>query len=103
MNLSRLVNRFPGLFSRWLLLAGVCFLTAAALIDPADKIFHMKIPAFAVVVLVWLVRQGVTKRTVAPRVWIGVIGLGVMVPLLWTVLGLLRYNVHSEDVSFGVI
>ncbi|HKU24817.1 MAG TPA: hypothetical protein VJQ54_05050 [Candidatus Sulfotelmatobacter sp.] len=103
MNFPRLVNRFPALFSRWLLLVGVCLLTAAALIDPADKIFHMKIPAFALIVVVWLGRRGVRKGTVPPRVWIGVIGLGVMVPLLWTVLGLVRYNVHSDDVSFGVI
>lgn len=90
-----------GVISRRILLAGVCVLIIAALIDPADRILHLKMPAFLLVELVWFCRWGITKRSIPTRMWMAVTGFALLVPVLWTVIGLARYGVHNPEIDFG--
>lgn len=92
---------WSGVLSRRILLAGVCALTIAALIDPADRILHLKMPAFLLVELIWVCRWGITRRSIPARMWMAVTGFALLVPLLWTVVGLARYGVHNPEVNFG--
>jgi hypothetical protein len=87
--------------SRLLLLFGICLLTFTALIDPADDIFHLKVPAFILVILVWLWRRGLSRSTLTLRAWIIVLVTGVAIPALWTLLGLLHRNIHGPDLNIG--
>lgn len=87
--------------SRLLLLFGICLLTFAALIDPADEIFHLKVPAFILIILVWLWRRGLARIRLTLRVWAIVLIAGVLIPALWTLLGLLRWNIHGPGLTLG--
>ena len=90
-----------GVISRRILLAGVYALTVAALIDPADRIFHLKIPSFLLVGLVWVGRWGITRPIISARMWMAVIGFALLIPTLWTVIGLTHYGVHNGEIDFG--
>lgn len=90
-----------GVVSRRILLAGICVLTIAALIDPADRILHLKLPAFLLVGLVWVCRCGIRRRTIPARIWMAIVAFALLVPLLWTIVGLARYGVHNPEVDFG--
>ena len=89
-----------GRASRCILLASVLLLTIAALGDPADTILHMKVPAFVLTILVWLYRRGWAGNTVSPAIWTITLTAGVVIPLAWTILGIVHSDVHSGDVSF---
>ncbi len=103
-HLRQLTHWFsPRTISRRLLLTGIWLLTFAALVDPADDIFHLKSPAFALVMLVWLFRKGILRPTLPLRIWIAVCGFGIVLPLFWTVVGFLRFNVHSPEMYFGTL
>jgi len=102
INLTGFATWSPRAASRLLLLAGICLLTFAALIDPADEIFHLKVPAFALVMLVWILRRGLARPTVTPATWIIVITVAMVIPALWSMLGLAHQNIHGPDLMFGL-
>jgi hypothetical protein len=78
-------------------------LAFAALLDPEDDILHLKVPAFALLMAVWLWRRGFTSRTVSVRIWAMVLGAALTVPLVWTVIGLLQGNAHTIDPDFAML
>jgi len=89
--------------SRRLLSLAVVTLVFAALSDPADRIFHIKVPAFVAVILVWLYRRGPTGRTLTKQLWAITLCLAILVPLLWTVIGILNQSAHSGDSEFALL
>jgi hypothetical protein len=100
---DRLTAGLGGAASRLLLLSAVILLVFAALLDPADQIFHLKIPAFSAVVLISICRRGLFRKTVSGTVWTATIATAVVVPLAWTLLGLLNFGLHSGDTQFATL
>lgn len=102
-NARVVIQPAASVLSRRILLLAVVLLVIAALGDPADTILHLKVPAFALAMAVWLYRRGPFRETVSPGMWSAVLGVGVAVPLAWTVLGILRQGVHSGAAPFGMM
>ena len=92
-----------GIVSRRLLLLAVIMLAFAALLDPADRIFHMKVPAFVAVLSVWLYCRGLGSRILTQRMWVVILGTSVLIPLIWTMIGIQNNSVHSGDGQFTLI
>lgn len=92
-----------GSASRRLLLFAVVILAFAAVVDPADQIFHLKVPAFVLVVLVCIFRRGLTGRTVTYTIWTATLVTAVVIPLAWTLLGMLNFGLHSGDAQFATL
>lgn len=89
--------------SRRLLLLGMVVLTFAAALDPSDKILHIKVPAFVFVLAVWLGRRGATRPTVSARIWTLVAMVSLVIPLCWTILGILHQDVHTAVLDYGIL
>jgi hypothetical protein len=76
--------------SKWLLRALLWIYVSIALIDPLDQIFHAKSALFLMVVALWLIRLVLGYAEGGRRVvWAGVIGVGLIIPLEATLVGLL--------------
>ncbi len=88
--------------SRHLLLLGMAVLTFAAALDPSDEILHIKVPAFIFVLALWLARRGATRPTVCVRIWTLVAVVSLVIPLCWTILGMLHQNVHTTVLDYGI-
>lgn len=97
--------------SKVLLQAAISLLVLIALLDPTDFMLHLKTPAFAMIFLIWIYRQTVLSRwmdgernqRLPSHVWITTLGLSIVVPMLWIMVGLLRSGLHTGDVPFGLL
>lgn len=49
--------------SRMLLLLATIAMIIIILTDPADQIFHLKVPVFVSIILIWLDRHGMSGST----------------------------------------
>jgi hypothetical protein len=78
-------------------------LVFAALLDPADLIFHLKVPAFIAVVLIWFYRRGLAKATVSYSTWAIAIAAALILPLICTVIGISNFDVHSSDAPLALL
>lgn len=92
-----------GEMSRRILLFALIALVSAALFDPADLIFHLKVPAFVAVLLVWLYRRGLGKATVSYSRWAVAIGAALVLPLIATAIGIANFDVHSGDAPLALL
>jgi hypothetical protein len=89
-------------WSRRLLLLTIVLLVLVALLDPADEILHLKVPAFVAVILVWLWRRGLTGGTVSLRLWVLISAFAIALPVASTVVGTLSLNAHSGDAPLAL-
>lgn len=103
MNIKRIVTWSPFSVIRPLLLLGVCLLTFVALVDPADQIFHVKVPAFAFVVLMFLLHRGLNGRYLSSAGMAALLSVAVLIPLLWSIPEIAHPGVHNPDAVFGTV
>jgi len=97
--------------SRILLQVGISALVLIALLDPTDFMLHMKAPVFATVFLIWFYRQLILSRRMdgerrqkLPRhVWITTLGIAVVIPMVWSMIGLLDSDLHSGDAPLRLL
>jgi hypothetical protein len=78
-------------------------LVFAGLLDPSDLLFHLKIPAFAAILIVWISRRGYTSTHLSPMTWITTLSFAFLIPLLWTLIGMLHANVHTAEYPFALL
>ena len=99
----RLSEPIAGINSRHMLLLAVIILVSAALLDPADRIIHLKVPAFVTVLSIWLYRRGLSSRILTQQMWIVILATSVLIPLIWTLTGTLNISGHAGDGQFILI
>jgi hypothetical protein len=95
MSAIQIEPRKAGRWTRRLLLMALTLLVLVSLLDPADEILHLKVPAFAAVVLIWLARSGLTRKTVSLRLWILTATFSIALPVIFTIIGELNHDAHS--------
>jgi hypothetical protein len=100
---QELSEPYVGMVSCRVLLLAVGLLFFVALVDPADTIFHLKEPVFVSVILIWVLRRGLMRRTLTKLIWIVTFTLVFVIPLIWTMIGLLNNGLHSADAQFGLL
>ncbi|HVC90962.1 MAG TPA: hypothetical protein VND66_10115 [Acidobacteriaceae bacterium] len=89
----------------------VVLLVIVLLIDPSDMMLHLKMPFFALVMLLWLYRQVWVSsqirrerdRRLNRSVWIATLVVALVIPSIWTLIGIISANVHSGDTPFGLL
>jgi len=97
--------------SRHLLLFTLYLLILDALVDQSDMFFHLKMPLFIGVFLIWLYRQiSMNTRMSAERmrrltfsVWIVTLAVAVVIPSIWTLVGTLSHDIHIGDAPLGLL
>lgn len=89
-------------WSRRILLLAIMLLVLVALLDPADEILHLKVPAFVAGICVWLWRRGLTRRTVSLRLWILTTAFAIVLPVAFTIVGILSHSAHSGDAPLAL-
>jgi hypothetical protein len=90
--------------SQLALVCAVSAFVAVALLDPADKIFHLKVPLFALAFCIWVIR--VAWGVVAPgtpKMWAVLLFFAFVLPVTATVVGLLGHALPDGEPSFGVV
>ena len=97
---SRLVI---GATSRRILQLAIIVLVFVALFDPTDKILHIKVPIFIAVVFVWLYRRAIDGGTLTPGMWALIMTIAVVIPLFWTIFGIITQNAHNMDTQFSTL
>lgn len=97
-------DKEPRTLSRRLLLWSIVLLVLVSLIDPADQIFHAKVPFFLLIVLVWIFRLCIRRVSLGNiSIWIVVILGGFTIPLFATAIGLLNGTTGPEGPNFATL
>jgi O-antigen ligase len=90
--------------SRAVLMVAISAFVLIALVDPTDQITHLKMPLFAAVVGVWLIRV-LSQRVVAgaPELWTGVLFFALVIPTYATFVGLAGTSLPVAGPTFATV
>jgi hypothetical protein len=89
----------------------VVMLVVVLLADPSGAMLHLKMTFFALVMLLWTYRQfrvsGLMDRerdrNLDLSVWTTTLAVAVVIPFIWTMIGMFASNVHSGDEPLGLL
>jgi hypothetical protein len=76
-------------YGRIALRISVVLLTAVLLVDPGDALLHLKIPVFALVMVLWLLQTPIWEPILRLNVLIAIFVVSVVLPTLWILVSLL--------------
>ena len=93
----------PGTFTKKLLECFIVAFVTVALVDPADQIFHLKMPLFIAAMFVWTCRwtMGYSKSTIT-SFGAGLIATALVIPLSATLIGMLNGASAEQSTSFAL-
>jgi hypothetical protein len=75
-----------------------------ALVDPADQIFHLKMPLFLATVIIWMVRVLLGHVPLGDtKLWMGVLLFAGLIPGAASLVGLLGTSLPSGIASFATM
>lgn len=100
---QELSEAYASTTSRRVLQLTVVTLVFTALLDPGDLILHMKVPAFAAMIFVWLLRRGFGGRIMTQGMLSINLAIAVVIPLMWTIFGMMNHNAHNGGAQFGTL
>lgn len=86
---ARTKRRFANKWTRRALVFSLIFLTLVLLVDPGDKVLHLKVPCFMLVMALWLARVDVTRPITNLKVFVGIFVVSIVIPTVWVLLSVI--------------
>ena len=86
---ARTKRRFANKWTRMALVFSLIFLTLVLLADPGDKVLHLKVPCFMLVMALWLARVDVTRPITNLKVFVGIFVVSIVIPTVWVLLSVI--------------
>jgi hypothetical protein len=86
--MGRLQSAVHNTWSRRILMVLMVGMILSLLIDPGDKIFYLKVPLFAALMLFWVLRLFAFRVVGRLNEIIAILVIGVIIPGLWLLLSL---------------
>jgi hypothetical protein len=72
-------------------------LVLVAFVDPADQIFHLKTPLFALIVLLWIARTIMFGASFKLKHLTLLVLTASIIPIFWTIVGILNANANVGE------